>query len=484
MTTVPRKPHSPRKHALTSGLGALGLGALLGLSLAQPALGWSVEEAAAPYKGSELKVGIAFVPVMEGLLPLMKEFGEKTGIKVKIEQFTHGEWDAKGDADLYSRTGYFDLLMMHHNRAQDWAGNGHVRWINDLMNDPKLRDPDLDPDDFLQPLWDDYCLFEGGKLACYPFMNFQMVYWFRKDFMEDAGERAAFKAKYGYDLAPAVTFTQYRDIAEFFTRKKGETIAGTTLEENHYGVGVVGKRGPSLTWEWYNILNGWGAPVFDADGKPSFENDKVLAATKWWLSLREFAPPGVAEAGFIDLFVLMTKGNIAQAIQWVDFAFAIDVPAISKAVGVYSYAPVPRREASMAPGGWGEAEPLVISKQSKNPEAAYLLMQWLASKETNKRWLEGPGSGLPLRESSLSVPIVREHPVFKPLLSSMKNGWFDPGFTDYIQLRGEIAIQITAAAAGNQSIEEALAKIQARAEKIHPQGDINPGQPHVSQFTR
>ena len=79
MTTVPRKPHSPRKHALTSGLGALGLGALLGLSLAQPALGWSVEEAAAPHKGSELKVGIAFVPAIEGPLPLMREFGEKTG---------------------------------------------------------------------------------------------------------------------------------------------------------------------------------------------------------------------------------------------------------------------------------------------------------------------------------------------------------------------------------------------------------------------
>ncbi len=52
------------------------------------------------------------------------------------------------------------------------------------------------------------------------------------------------------------------------------------------------------------------------------------------------------------------------------------------------------------------------------------------------------------------------------------------------QLREEITIQITETAAGNQSVEDALAKIQARAEKIHAQGDINPGQPHVSQFTR
>ena len=479
MSTAMRRPFAMKKHAV-----ALGLGTMLAVAMAQPALGWSVEEAAGPYKGSTLKVGIAFVPVMEGLLPLMEEFGERTGINVKIEQFTHGEWDAKGDADLYSRTGYFDLLMMHHNRAQDWAGNGHVSWINDYMKDSKLRDPDLDPDDFLQPLWNDYCLFKGGNLACYPFMNFQMVYWYRKDFMEDPGEWAAFKAKYGYDLAPATTFAQYRDIAEFFTRKKGAKIAGKVLAENHYGVGVVGKREPSLSWEWYNILNGWGATVFDDKGRPSFNTKEVLAATKWWLDLRAYAPPGVTEAGFIDLFVLMTKGNIAQAIQWVDFAFAIDIPAVSQAVGVYSYAPVPMREAGMTPGGWGEAEPLVISKYSKNPEAAYLLMQFLASKDVNKRWLEGPGHGLPLRKSSLQVPIVKQHPVFKPLLSSMKHGWFDPGFTDYIQLREEITIQITEAAGGSQSVEDALSKIQARAEKIHAAGDINPGQPHVSQFAR
>lgn len=467
-----------RKQAL-----ALAAGGLLAMSFAHPALSWSVEEAAQPYKGSTLRVGIAFVPVMEGLLPLMQEFGKRTGISVKIEQFTHDEWDAKADADLYSRTGYFDLLMMHHNRAQDWAGNGHVRWIDDLMNSAKLRDPDLDPDDFLQPLWDDYCLFEKG-LACFPSMNFQMVYWYRKDFMEHPDERKAFKAKYGYDLAPARTFAQYRDIAEFFNRKKGETLAGKTLEENHYGVGVVGKREPSLTWEWYNILNGWGASVFDENGRPSFNNEKVRAATEWWLDLRQFAPPGVTEAGFIDLFVLMTKGNIAQAIQWVDFAFAIDIPKVSQAVGVYSYAPLPVLEETMTEGGWGEAEPLVISKYSKNPEAAYLLMQWLASKDTNRRWLEGPGHGLPLRKSSLELPFVKQHPVFKPLISSMRHGWFDPSFSDYAQLREEIAIRITEAAAGGQSIKDALDNIQARAKKIHPEGDINPGQPHVKQFSR
>ena len=45
---------------------------------------------------------------------------------------------------------------------------------------------------------------------------------------------------------------------------------------------------------------------------------------------------------------------------------------------------------------------------------------------------------------------------------SMKHGWIDPGFSNYIQLREEITIQITEAAAGRQTVEQGLEKIQAR----------------------
>ena len=461
------------------------LAPFLVLILAGSSWGWSLEEAAKPYRGATLKVGVAFVPVVGGILPLIKnEWEPRTGIKVKVEKFTHAEWDAKGDADLYSRTGYFDLVMMHHNRAEDWAGNGHVEWINKYMNAPKLRDPELDPDDFLQPLWDDYCLFDGGKLACLPTFNYQMVYWYRKDLLENPEERAAFKKKYGYDLAPAKTFRHYQDIAEFFTRKKGEKLAGKVLKNNFYGVGVVGKREPSLSWEWFNILKGWGASVFDKEGRPTFNTKEAAAATKWWLGLRKYAPPGVTEAGFIDLFVMMTKKNIAQAIQWsVSFAFTFDNPKYSTAEGVYSFGALPSRKSGMPPGGFGEAEPLVISKYSKNPAAAYLLMQWLASKDIQKKWIEGPGHGLVVRKSSLEIPFVKDHPVYAPALTSMKHGWIDPGFSNYIQLREEITIQITEAAAGRQTVEQGLDKIQARALKLHPEGNVNPGQPqHTNPF--
>ncbi|MDP6495516.1 MAG: hypothetical protein QGI09_08905, partial [Dehalococcoidia bacterium] len=36
----------------------------LGLVLAGPSWGWTLEEAAEPYRGATLKVGVAFVPVV------------------------------------------------------------------------------------------------------------------------------------------------------------------------------------------------------------------------------------------------------------------------------------------------------------------------------------------------------------------------------------------------------------------------------------
>ncbi len=65
----------------------------------------------------------------------------------------------------------------------------------------------------------------------------------------------------------------------------------------------------------------------------------------------------------------------------------------------------------------------------------------------------------------------------------MKHGWIDPGFSNYIQLREEITIQITEAAAGRQTVEQGLEKIQARALKLHRKGNVNPGQPpHTNSF--
>src|SRR5260370_183918 len=51
-----------------------------------------------------------------------------------------------------------------------------------------------------------------------PMESFIKTYLYRKDLFSEPDVQKAFKAKYGYDLAPPKDHKQYTDIAEFFTQ--------------------------------------------------------------------------------------------------------------------------------------------------------------------------------------------------------------------------------------------------------------------------
>jgi ABC-type glycerol-3-phosphate transport system substrate-binding protein len=106
----------------------------------------------------------------------------------------------------------------------------------------------------------------------------------------------------------------------------------------------------------------------------------------------------------------------------------------------------------------------------------------MSSKEVQKKWIEGSGSGLPLRESTLKLPFVQRHPAFAPAIHGTRRGWFQPGFSNWIEVQEALLIALTDAAAGRTTVEEALDRAQKKALSIHPQGNINPGQPTRNQL--
>jgi ABC-type glycerol-3-phosphate transport system substrate-binding protein len=65
---------------------------------------------------------------------------------------------------------------------------------------------------------------------------------YRKDLFGDPAEKEAFKAKYGYDLAPPETWKQYYDIAEFFTRP----------DKNLWGTAEAFVRGGQQFWFFFS----------------------------------------------------------------------------------------------------------------------------------------------------------------------------------------------------------------------------------------
>lgn len=363
-------------------------------------------EAAKPYKGTSIRVLDEITPLQETLSKIIPDFEKETGIKVEWELLNHFEVINKGQADMLSGRGYYDAIMLHGFQLGPMISAGAIRPLNDLVANPKLSNPNLATSDFIQNPFKT-AAFVGDKQYSFINWNYNQIYWARADLLNNPEEQAAFKAKYGYDLAPATTMEQMRDIAQFFTRKKGEKLAGKVLESDFYGIVLEGiKGGSTFPTLWNNFVKNYGGNLIDAEGKPNFDSPETVAALKMWRELWTYAPPGIAEYSLVDVPTVMGNGIAAQSIAWSDFVLGVDKKGVSPYAGQFVYGPIPIKAGSKE--RFAEAEPsvTVISAASKNPEPTFIFLQWLADRKQQDKLIALGEGGVPIRESSWALPAI------------------------------------------------------------------------------
>ena len=180
-----------------------------------------------------------------------------TGIKVKFE---FGDLLAIAQrmlSEQMSGSEYFDGLQVLSYQLPLFAEQKFFSPLAKYMNDPKLRDPSFKVEDFVPELFQQSSMYKGEQVAL-PFEYLATFGVVRKDILADPDERAAFKAKYGWDLPEPKLVTQldtyahWRDMAEFFTRK-GEKLAGKPLENDFYGSAPF-KRHLTAFWLYWSTL--------------------------------------------------------------------------------------------------------------------------------------------------------------------------------------------------------------------------------------
>ncbi len=262
---------------------------------------------------------------------LAQAFQEITGVTVKHEII--GEGSLVQRMVEQQRTGrvIYDIyvndadLVGTHMRSQ-----GVVNFTEYMKGEGKpYTNPTLDLDDFLNlEFGQDY---DGNQLQI-PDQQFADLYWFRYDWFTRPDLKAAFKAKYGYELGVPVNWAAYQDIAEFFT---GRIIDG----KKTYGHLDYGKKSPSLGWRftdaWLSIAgvgdtglpNGlpvdeWGirvengVPVGSTVERGGEVNGPaaVYALTKYIEWMDKYAPPEAKNWQWVDAGPQAARGDIAQCI--------------------------------------------------------------------------------------------------------------------------------------------------------------------------
>ncbi len=382
------------------------------------------------FEGVHLKMlGIGDTSVTR-LVKILDQFKEETGAEVTIDMYPYPGLIDKIVVETSSPTPSYQLLWMD----SPWVGQlGEAGALLDLTPLAK-RDAkemglaDIMPIQLQENTWQ-------GKLYAIPASGMVWGMQYRKDLFENPDEKVAFKAKYGYDLDVPKTYKQYYDAAEFFTRKKGEKLAGVVLDKDFYGTAQAYSRVQgAITHDYFGIMRGFGGDFWDPKtGLCAMNGDAQIKAAEYMKSLIPFNPPDW-EGLMWDLRTgYMERGEDAESLYWSVRAVRLENPKEAKIVGKAGYSTAPTVDGKPQPNYTGALSFAISSKiKGKEAEAAWEFIKWGTS-EKIMRQLADQGISQ-TRRAILSDPELQaKFPYYKYLLAGDENARrriFHPFYAD------------------------------------------------------
>lgn len=296
------------------------------------------------------------------------------------------------DKSLIDAKGDYDVLTLEAGWAKEWAAKGYTVSLNELAKqfDHKQSDWDNYLKSFYPSLFE--ILSYQNQLHSIPYNTYVMGNHYREDLFDNKIEQQAFKLRYGYNLLPPKSLSQLKDVAEFFTRKKGELLKGKTLSQNFYGVALMSGNKPHINDEWSAILWAMGGVWFKPNYKDGVlvnftvpEDSKILKNTAhYYLDLMKFAHPVNEDFAYLESAQALASGDVAM---W-PFAYNNLWSVSSK---INSDDTEQRFAISATPGSrpYHGAYAFAVAYDSNNPEASFWFLRFMTSKNGQEEYAKG-----------------------------------------------------------------------------------------------
>ena len=353
--------------------------------------------------------------------------------------------------DIASKGGQFDVMTIGTYEVPIWAKNNWLVSLNDMP-------AEWDADDILPAIRGG--LTVDGNLYAAPFYGESSMVMYRTDLMEKAG----------LEMPDAPTW-------EFIK----EAAAGMTAKDNEvYGICLRGKAGWGENMAFLTAMsNSFGAKWFDENWTAQFDSEAWKTTLTFYMDLMtNYGPPGASTNGFNENLSLFQQGKCGM---WIDATVAasfVTNPNDSTVADKVGFALAPDNGLGKR-GNWLWAWTLAVPAGSDATDEAKTFIEWATSKgytelvASKEGWANvPPGTRTSLYENQNYLDAA---PFAEMTLNSINaadptNPSVDPvpytgvqfvAIPEFAGIGTQVGQEFSAALAGQQSVDEALAKAQA-----------------------
>ena len=382
---------------------------------------------------------------------LTDDFTEKTGHTVEWVTLEENVLRQRVTTDITTKGGAFDIMTIGMYETPIWGKQGWLVPLDGLS-------ADYDVDDLLPAMRSG--LSADGTLYAAPFYGESSMIMYRTDLMEKAG----------MEMPEAPTWEFIRKAAAAMTDRDND-INGICLR----GKAGWGEGGALITV----TANSFGARWFDEDWNAQFDQPEWKEALTFFVDMmNESGPAGYATNGFNENLSLFQQGKCGM---WIDATVAasfVTNPDDSTVADKVGFALAPNHEGVDKHANWLWAWALAIPAGSQKVDAAKEFIEWATSKDyielvaSKEGWANVPPGA---RTSLYENPNYKDIPFAKMTLESInladpQNPTVKPvpytgvqfvAIPEFAGIATEVSQEFSAVYAGQQTVDEALAKAQA-----------------------
>ncbi len=342
-----------------------------------------------PFKGQTVVMSVPAHPHFDAMIELLARFTRETGIKVELDRVDMEHIKVKQLRQLNRYQSDYDVLSYISMWKTEYVAKGLIQEIQPFFADPNLGDPHYDFADLVPAFVENvglvggpkgYLAGHGARFYGLPYGAETSIMAFRRDVFDRLG------------LLPPRT---YAELTALLPVLKDKSKMGALTSR--------GKQGHQCVHAWLLHLNPLGGRIFDDHWRCAFDQPEGVEALQTLALIKDTGPDDIAYFGQGEMVESFIQGQSSLYIDSTLIFNLINKQASRKLKEKFGFALHPKGLIhSSESGGFG----LAIARHAKNPEAAFLLIQWLTSKAQDKAvCLLG---GLPARLSTVKDPSLSQ----------------------------------------------------------------------------